>query len=57
MGLLKSIKFHNLVYFEETNDVQIAISREKKLKTWKRSWKLELIENTNPGWKDLSEEL
>lgn len=42
-----------LVYFEEYTDVEEAIPREKQLKAWKRQWKLELIESTNPEWKDL----
>lgn len=42
-----------LVYFEETNDVAVAIIREKQLKRWKRNWKIELIESINPEWKDL----
>lgn len=42
-----------LVYFEETNDINSAIKREKQLKTWNRSWKLELIEKSNPNWRDL----
>lgn len=44
-----------LVYFEDTDDVWVAIQREKQLKWWKRRWKLELIEATNPEWRDLSE--
>lgn len=46
-----------LVYFEQTNDVDSAIRREKKLKAWKREWKLELIEKDNPGWEDLYDTL
>ena len=44
-----------LVYFEETNDVESAIKREKQIKAWKRSWKLELIEKENPA-KPLSDQ-
>jgi len=47
-GFTKKYKIHNLVYFEETNDVQSAIKREKQIKVWKRSWKIELIESKNP---------
>lgn len=43
-----------LVYFEQTNDVYSAISREKQLKKWRRSKKNELIEGKNPQWADLS---
>ena len=42
-----------LVYFEIHNEMRSAIMREKQLKKWKRSWKLELIEKTNSSWKDL----
>ena len=48
---------HHLVYVEETDDINAAITREKQLKKWKRSWKLGLIESMNPEWKDLYEEL
>ncbi|MEI8143014.1 MAG: GIY-YIG nuclease family protein [Candidatus Berkelbacteria bacterium] len=44
-----------LVYFEETSDVTEAILREKRLKKWNRVWKIKLIEQSNPGWKDLLE--
>ena len=44
-----------LPYFEYTEDVTAAISREKQIKGWCRQNKNELIENTNPEWKDLSE--
>ena len=43
-----------LVYFEQTNDVYSAISREKQLKKWRRSKKNDLIERINPQWVDLS---
>lgn len=48
---------HKLVYLEETNDIRLAIEREKKLKRWKRRWKLELIEKDNPNYVDLSDTL
>ena len=47
---------HKLVYFEQTEDVNSAISREKTLKKWNRSWKIRLIETNNPTWRDLSED-
>jgi putative endonuclease len=50
-------KTYSLVYYETTTEVLSAIAREKKLKRWKREWKLELIENMNPEWKDLYNEL
>ena len=44
-----------LVYAEEFLDVRVAIHREKCIKKWRRSWKMKLIEQQNPGWKDLYE--
>ncbi len=46
-----------LVYFELFEDMESAITREKQLKDWRRSWKVALIEKENPEWKDLYEEL
>ena len=46
-----------LVYFETFDDVEAAIRRETRLKKYKREWKLNLIEQKNPGWKDLAEML
>ena len=43
-----------LVHLESTNDVRAAIRREKELKAWRRSKKLELIEASNPAWAELS---
>jgi len=48
---------HQLVYYEHTNDIQSAISREKQLKNRKRKWKLKLIEELNPKWLDLYEDI
>src|SRR4051812_16643762 len=46
-----------LVYWESTNDILAAIRREKHIKRWKRVQRLELIEQMNPDWKDLAEEI
>ncbi len=54
-GFTKRYKVHKLVYFEETTDVKAAIEREKQLKGWLRKRKNELVETTNPEWKDLSQ--
>jgi putative endonuclease len=56
-GFTKKYQVHNLVYFEETSDVESAIAREKQLKKWRRRWKLELIEKKNPDWKDFYKEI
>ena len=54
-GFTKKYNIHKLVYFEHTNDVYSAISREKQLKKWSRIKKEALICNMNPDWKDLSQ--
>jgi putative endonuclease len=56
-GFTKKYKVHNLVYFEQTNNVNEAIRREKQLKKWNRQWKINLIEKENPDWLDLSDEI
>lgn len=43
---------HTLVWYEAHETMESAITREKALKNWKRAWKLELIEASNPGWRD-----
>ncbi|MFA5157836.1 MAG: GIY-YIG nuclease family protein [Patescibacteria group bacterium] len=48
---------HKLVHYEIFNSPTEAITREKQLKKWKRSWKIELIEKENPEWKDLYSEI
>ncbi len=45
---------NKLIYFEEITDAENAYNREKRLKKWKRGWKIKLIENMNPSWMDLS---
>ena len=55
-GFTSKYGVHLLVYYEQTNDVNIAIQREKQLKKWNRRWKLELIEKSNPNWNDLSKD-
>ena len=52
-GFTKKYKIHKLVYYEEINDVKVAIQREKQVKKWERQWKINLIEKNNPEWKDL----
>ena len=52
-GFTKKYGVDKLVYFEQTADVHSAIEREKRLKKWKRQWKIELIEKGNPNWRDL----
>ncbi len=52
-GFTKKHRVTKLVYFEECSDIEGAIVREKRLKSWKRDWKIELTENLNPEWADL----
>ena len=53
-GFTKTHGVHTLVYFEAHEDMYEAIQREKRLKKWNRAWKIRLIEEMNPEWKDLS---
>jgi putative endonuclease len=53
-GFTKEYHVHMLVHVEEYSEVNDAIVREKRLKKWNRQWKIDLIEKTNPDWKDLS---
>ncbi|NTU98646.1 GIY-YIG nuclease family protein [Candidatus Falkowbacteria bacterium] len=52
-GFTKRYNIKLLVYYEIFGDVYMAINREKQLKKWNRSWKINLIEKENPGWEDL----
>ena len=54
-GFTKRYSVHQLVWYELHETMEAAIEREKTLKNWKRVWKLELIENSNPSWQDLYE--
>ena len=56
-GFTKKYQVHKLVYCESTDDVKAAIQREKQLKKWKRQWKIDLIEEDNPEWRDLNDDL
>ena len=49
----KKYNLMKLVYYELTNDITIAIKREKQLKRWRKQWKIDLIEQVNPNWEDL----
>ena len=56
-GFTKRYGVHMLVWFEFHENMPDAIAREKAIKEWKRKWKLELIEASNPDWRDLYFEL
>jgi putative endonuclease len=54
-GFTKKYNIDMLAYYENTDDVEAAIRREKQIKGWRRWKKIELIESMNPQWRDLSE--
>ena len=56
-GFTQKYQVHNLVYYEQTESIETAITREKQLKKWRREWKITLIENMNPTWEDLYQKL
>ncbi len=56
-GFTKKYGIKNVGYFEVFNDPENAIKREKRLKKWTRAWKMKTIEEMNPNWKDLYEEI
>ena len=56
-GFTKKYSVDRLVYYEISDSIESAIIREKQLKAWKRVWKIELIEESNPERKDLYDEL
>jgi putative endonuclease len=52
-GFTKRYSVHTLVWYEVHDTMESAIQREKAIKEWKQTWKLELIEKSNPEWLDL----
>jgi len=56
-GFSKKYNVHLLVWYEVHDEIGSAIVREKQIKEWKRLWKMELIEKSNPTWKDLYSEV
>jgi putative endonuclease len=52
-GFTKRYGVHRLVYFEIHDYLTEGIRREKQIKKWRRAWKIDLIERTNPQWHDL----
>ena len=52
-GFTKKYGVHMLVWYEAHETLESAIAREKALKSWRRKWKLDLIESANPAWRDL----
>ena len=56
-GFTSRYGVHTLVWYERHETMASAIARERALKEWKRAWKLELIEEGNPQWRDLYDEI
>ncbi len=56
-GFSKRYHVHDLVWYEAHQSAETALTREKQIKKWNRSWKLELIEERNPRWSDLYKDL
>jgi putative endonuclease len=56
-GFSKRYGVHTLVYAEFHATMEEAILREKRIKTWRRAWKLKLIEDANPTWRDLFDDI
>lgn len=56
-GFTKEYGVKDLVYYEVHESMEEAIKREKRLKEWQRAWKIVLIEDFNPEWKDLYDEI
>jgi len=56
-GFSKKYDLRKLVYYEHHPTADSAFRREKAMKKWNRAWKLRLINEFNPEWKDLSKEL
>lgn len=55
-GFSSKYRLKHLLYYEEANDVNAAIAREKQLKNWHREWKINLIRRLNPDLKELDPE-
>ena len=56
-GFTKKHNVHRLIWYEIHESAESAIIREKRIKKWKRAWKLKLIEQNNPDWADLYESI
>ena len=56
-GFTKTYRVKRLVWFEVHDDIYEAITREKQLKQWNRSWKIDLVHKANPLWLDLFDEI
>jgi putative endonuclease len=56
-GFTKDYGVHRIAFYEFHETMNDALTREKRIKKWRRQWKLELIEQSNPQWRDLYADL
>ncbi len=56
-GFTNQFNLDKLVWFDQTNDIHVAIKKEKQMKKWKREYKINTIEESNPDWDDLFYEI
>jgi putative endonuclease len=56
-GFTRRYRVWQLVYFEVYDQIADAVGRERRMKQWKREWKIRLIEGSNPHWRDLAHEI
>ena len=56
-GFTRKYNVKTLVYYEIHENAESALTKEKKIKRWRRAWKLDLIEDSNPEWRDLYEDI
>jgi putative endonuclease len=56
-GFTKKYGIHLLVYYEQYNNAESAIQRERQMKKWNRQWKIRRIERQNPDWRDLFDDI
>ncbi|MEL3891292.1 GIY-YIG nuclease family protein [Ferrovibrio sp. MS7] len=56
-GFTRRYGLKRLVFVEAHEDIGLAIEREKRLKQWRRAWKIDLIQSANPEWRDLYDDL
>jgi putative endonuclease len=56
-GFTEKYDVHDLVWFEQHENAESAITREKQMKEWKREWKIKRINEMNPEWRDLYDDI
>lgn len=56
-GFTERYAVHRLVWYEVHSEITAAITREKQLKAWKRGWKIRLLQENNPHWRDLYDDI